>query len=207
MEDSLDLLDRIDDLRERKTVLRHSFYVRWSEGSLTRDDLALYAGQYRHAVVALADAAEAGSDPEHAAEERAHVDLWDEFAAAAGTEAPAEALPETAECARRWTAEGDELDRLVTLYAIEASQPPISKTKLEGLMAHYGFERGQGTEYFEVHSDRDHEHAARSRELIAAGARAEDEERLLARAADVLDANWTLLDGVERKLGANSGNS
>ena len=59
------------------------------------------------------------------------------------------------------------------LYAIESAQPAISRTKLDGLVEHYGFEEGPATEYFSLHSERDHEHAAQSRQLI--------EERLAGR--------------------------
>jgi len=77
----MQLLDRIDEARERWDVLRHPFYVRWERGELKRDELAFYAGEYRHAVVALADAAAASGDADHAREEREHVTLWDDFVA------------------------------------------------------------------------------------------------------------------------------
>ncbi|MBA2506198.1 MAG: hypothetical protein H0V29_09660, partial [Thermoleophilaceae bacterium] len=90
----MNLFDRIDAARARWNVLEHPFYVRWSAGKLSHEDLALYSSQYRHAVVALADAAE-GS--EHAAEERAHVEVWEGFMAALGA-STAEPFEETAEC-------------------------------------------------------------------------------------------------------------
>src|SRR5262249_8318767 len=46
--------DRIEESRARHNVLEHPFYVRWSAGELTREELARYAGQYRHATEALA---------------------------------------------------------------------------------------------------------------------------------------------------------
>src|SRR5439155_499848 len=63
----MNLIERIDEARTRWNVLDHPFYVRWERGELTRDDLAYYAGEYRHAVVALAAAAAVGGDHEHAA--------------------------------------------------------------------------------------------------------------------------------------------
>ena len=45
---------RIEESRARHNVLEHPFYVRWSEGDLTADELARYSGQYRHATEALA---------------------------------------------------------------------------------------------------------------------------------------------------------
>ena len=122
----MNLIERIDDARRRWNVLDHPFYLRWERGELTRDELAFYAGEYRHAVVALADAAAIGGDPEHAAEETAHVALWDDFAAA--LEAPLDRKPttETQECITAWQAE-DSLEARAILYAVESSQPDVSQ--------------------------------------------------------------------------------
>jgi pyrroloquinoline-quinone synthase len=192
----MQLLDRIDEARERWNVLRHPFYVRWERGELSRDELAFYAGEYRHAVVALAGAAASSGDEGHAREEREHVSLWDDFAAALDAPAGREPLPQTRECAEAWSPE-DELEALAVLSAIEASQPAISETKLRGLVDHYGFEAGTpGTRYFELHSERDVEHAREARAWLAERAGPEDGGRLAAAAEAALRANWTLLDGV-----------
>ena len=191
----MDVVARIEAAASRWNVLDHPFYQRWSAGELTRDELAEYAAQYRHAVVALADAAEASGDADHAREEREHVALWDAFADGCGSVA-ASATAETRECAEAWTAGHDRLERLAILYAIESAQPAISQTKLEGLLGHYGFEEGPATEYFALHAERDHEHAAKSRELLEKLATEEDAPRLAARAEAAAKGNWRLLDGV-----------
>jgi pyrroloquinoline quinone (PQQ) biosynthesis protein C len=99
-----------------------------------------------------------------------------------------------------WSPE-DELEALAVLYAVESAQPEISRTKLDGLVRHYGFDvGGAATAYFEVHSERDHEHAAESRRVLAERARPEDEDRLVAAAERALAGNWTLLDGVEARI-------
>lgn len=205
----MDLLDRLDAARERWNVLRHPFYRRWSEGGLTRDELAFYAGEYRHAVVALAEASEAAAEAcerdlraelaDHAREERAHVELWDRFADALEADLGREPLAETVECARAWRAAADELEGLAVLYAVEASQPAISQTKLEGLGRHYGMAPGSSaSDYFTLHAERDHEHAARSRTLLEERLADVDEDRLVTLAEAALEGNWRLLDGVER---------
>ena len=191
----MDVVTRIEAAAARWNVLDHSFYQRWSAGELTRAELAEYAAQYRHAVVALADAAAAAGDEEHAREEREHVALWDAFADGCGSVA-ADANAETVECAEAWTAGTDRLERLAILYAIESAQPAIAQTKLDGLTSHYGFEPGAATEYFELHAERDHEHAAHSRELLMKLATDEDAPRLAARAEAAAHGNWRLLDGV-----------
>jgi pyrroloquinoline-quinone synthase len=193
----MSLADRIDAARDRWNVLRHPFYTRWERGELTRPELAFYAGEYRHAVVALADAAAAAGDPEHAREEAAHVALWDAFADA--LEAPLDREPtrQTNACATAW-ARTDPLEALAVLYAVESAQPAISETKLRGLVGHYGFAPdGDGTEYFALHAERDKEHARAARAQLARIA-PEDEGRLAAAAEEALRANWLLLDGVER---------
>jgi pyrroloquinoline-quinone synthase len=191
----LDVVARIEAAAARWNVLEHPFYQRWSAGELTHAELAEYAAQYRYAVVALADAAAAAGDDEHAREEREHVALWDAFAEGCGSVA-ADASDATLECATSWTAGEDRLERLAVLYAIESAQPAISQTKLDGLLGHYGFEEGPATEYFSLHAERDFEHAAHSRELLEKLATDEDAARLAARAEAAARGNWRLLDGV-----------
>ena len=205
------LFDRLADAHRRCNVLEHPFYARWSSGDLTREELSWYAGEYRHAVIALADATAAtarAAEPEvraqiddHAAEEAEHVALWDAFAHAVDADLQQEPAAETAECAAAWTAAGDALEGLVVLYAIESAQPAISRTKLEGLVEHYGLDEGPATEYFALHAERDNDHAAQSRRLIQDRLSDADEDRLVAVAEDALRGNWTLLDGVERHFG------
>lgn len=191
------VIERIDEARARWNVLDHPFYLRWERGELSREELAFYAGEYRHAVTALAKAAAAGGDAEHAAEERAHVDLWDSFAAALDAPLDREPTPETQECAAAWRS-GDSLEARAVLYAIESGQPDVSRTKLTGLVEHYGFSAGsKGTAYFELHAERDHEHAAASADVLRRTA-AEDADRLVEAATEALKGNWRLLDGVER---------
>jgi pyrroloquinoline-quinone synthase len=205
-EPNVDFFNRLESVRERWNVLDHPFYVRWSRGELRPDELALYASEYRNVVAALAEAvaaaaAETDGLDDHAAEEAAHVALWDAFAAAVGADLARDPLAETDQCVESWTAGRDALEHLVATYAIESGQPVISRTKLEGLLEHYGFEEGPATEYFSLHAELDEHHAAHSRALIEERLADADLDRLLAVAEAALRGNWALLDGVERAQG------
>jgi pyrroloquinoline quinone (PQQ) biosynthesis protein C len=199
----MQFFEELDAVRERWNVLNHPFYTRWSEGTLTSEELAYYSGQYRHAVVALAQATSAAADAEpslepHATEEAAHVALWDDFVTAVGGDSAAAPAPETDACARTWAKDAPLLETLVGIYAIEAAQPAISATKAAGLRDRYGIDAPAATAYFDLHEHLDVEHAEAGRAFIEARLDGADRDALLARAEEVLQANWELLDGVER---------
>ena len=203
---SSDVWQRIEQARARWNVLEHPFYQRWSAGELSREELAEYSGQYRHATAAIArlsaEIAESAPEAEraellrHAAEEEAHIALWDGFVDAVGGEVAAAPTPETEECIEAWAAKDSRLAQLGRLYAIESGQPAISKTKREGLAAHYGIGDGPGNEYFRLHETADVEHAAEGRSLIEAHLDGAEADVVVEAAEAAFKANWRLLDGV-----------
>jgi pyrroloquinoline-quinone synthase len=210
----LDFFSRLEQVSSANNVLEHPFYQRWSAGELSARDLAIYSGQYRHAVLALAEASQRAAElaegeervelENHAREEDAHVALWDRFVAATGGDTAAAPAEGTTECVRAWEGEGrDLLEHLVALYAIESAQPAISQVKTEGLRISYGFSNEpEATAYFDLHAERDIAHAASERELIEPRLAGADEESLLAHAEQVMRGNWRLLDAVEELCAA-----
>ena len=143
------LISRLDELCRDNNVLEHPFYVRWSAGELTRPELTCYAGEYGHAVHALAQVSRAAAQEAppprradldaHADEEDAHIGLWERFAGSVGCTGARMPLPLSARCVTSWTAGKTLLEHLSVLYVIEGTQPQISTTKLEGLVEHYGY--------------------------------------------------------------------
>lgn len=204
----MDFWSRLQDVQNRWNVLEHPLYQRWNAGELSLEELGFYAGEYRHAVTALAaasvNAAELATDPaekallaHHAEEEASHIALWDRFAAAVNADLSATPTTQTSHCAEAWTgADATLAQHLVALYAIESAQPAISETKAAGLHKFYGFEKGDDTAYFDLHATLDCEHAAQAKAMLEKRLSSEDHDALLDHAEQVLKANWELLDGV-----------
>ena len=130
------------------------------------------------------------------------MELWDEFASVLGADLDRSPRPETAglpgvldrRSRRAGGPRGGVHDRV-------GPARRSRETKLEGLLERYGFEEGPATEYFSLHAELDHEHAAQLAELIDERLADADLERLLAIAEGALKGNWELLDGVERHFG------
>lgn len=201
----------------QRRLLDHPFYNAWSKGELTRDALRTYAAQYYHWVLAFPtwlSATHANADDLELRqeilenlidEERGpdnHPELWLRFCDALGLDRDevrnVELLPETRQAIESMRVVSRSMHpaaSLAALYAYEAQQPDVMKTKREGLRDLYTLT--SGLEYFEVHETLDVEHSAGEAAMI--------EKHGAGRAAEIdsavrtaLDATYTLLDGVER---------
>lgn len=188
----------LDDVTARWNLLEHSFYQRWTKGTLTRDELCDYIGQYAHVVRAVpgwlqqvrgGDSAELAA---HAAEERSHIALWDKFGEAFGLSAEAIRTAPANLATAKLIRCGDELaakgGAAPVVWALETQTPAVAGAKLAGLSAFYGIGANGGGEYFAVHERLDVEHAAQLRALCPAGSR---------EAAEMSAALWDLLTSVE----------
>ncbi|PIR49946.1 pyrroloquinoline quinone biosynthesis protein PqqC, partial [Candidatus Peregrinibacteria bacterium CG10_big_fil_rev_8_21_14_0_10_54_7] len=161
-------LSQFDDLIASRSLLRHPFYVAWSRGELTLDDLRVYAKEYFQlarrvpAIVervreralerepALVDAIE-----HNLQEEREHTELWKRFARSLGIpeeellsyEPSAEVLDAVEGLVQG--AEGTFEEAVATMYALERELPEISQTKKEGLARFYGLKSEDAHIYFD----------------------------------------------------------
>jgi pyrroloquinoline-quinone synthase len=189
----------LDGVTARWNLLEHSFYQRWTMGTLTREELCDYIEQYAHvvrAVPAWLGQVQGGDSVElarHAAEESSHVEMWERFGAAIGLSpdeirsAPANAA--TAKLVQKGNELAAEGQAAAVVWALEAQTPAVAGAKLAGLSTFYGIGADDGGQYFAVHQHLDIEHSAELRALCSDGA-----ERA---AAAMSEALWDLLTSVE----------
>lgn len=215
-------IDAIDTRIAERHLLLHPFYAAWTAGTLPREALARYAGQYYafesnlprflNALAARAENPEARAallanarDEEQGAGN--HPELWLRFAEALGLErssvigAPLEASTQALVDTYREAAEsGPVVAGVAALYAYESQLPAVAEAKIAGLKEHYGFGEGEGHRrglaFFEVHRTIDVHHAAEERRIVAEAGE-DGEGPAAALAVDrALEAWWNFLSGI-----------
>jgi pyrroloquinoline-quinone synthase len=188
-------------------LLSHPFYRRWEAGSLSEDELASYAEQYRHIERALPGTLStiAGALPQGRARDlveanladelgspEPHAELFESFASAAGAAPDVRATPSTAALLAvvRTTASNDPAAALAMVAAYEVQAADIAGSKSDGLRRHYGLDE-EGTRFWDVHRTQEAEHAGWSMEALAElGA---DPDVVLAAAIVSADSWWLFL--------------
>jgi pyrroloquinoline-quinone synthase len=217
-------LEALDSLVSEKHLLKHPFYVMWTQGRLSRENIREYAiSYYPHVAAFPRYVSGVHSGCEDAAlrqelldnlieEERGeanHPALWRRFAAALGaSESDLAVRPRTPEVGdaiaefSRATREGSVAEGLAALYAYESQIPEISKTKREGLAAYYGIDDPEAVRFFTVHETADVWHRQVEREALGHVAKSDEQrQRALEAAGRCLDALNRALDGVMRENG------
>jgi pyrroloquinoline-quinone synthase len=189
----------LDQTVTRWNLLDHSFYQRWTQGTLTRDELCDYVKQYGHVVRAVPRWLEQvrGGDTaqlaRHVDEERSHEALWATFGEALGLTSEAIRTAPANEATARLLARGDKLveqgQAAAVVWALEAQTPAVAGAKLAGLSAFYGISGDTGGKYFAVHEHLDVEHAAELRVMCKDGSDVAAEE--------MSKGLWDLLSSVE----------
>lgn len=171
----------------------HPFYVDWRMGTLPKEKLVDYSGEYGRFVATIADGWETTGHPHYAEEEREHDALWQEFRAEIGfrtaSDRPETDVLETA--ARRLFS--DAATAPGALYAFEAQQPKTAQSKLDGLNEHYAVTE-RGKEYFRVHAS-DFAEAEELRRVVEGMSEA-DFARTKTACAVMCATMWSALDAV-----------
>jgi len=203
------------------SMLKHPFYVAWSEGKLSKEILQEYAKQYYAHVRAFptyVSAVHSHCDDletrqmllenliEEEQGEEYHPELWLRFAESLGVTRDevrnAELLPTTKNSVARLkqlTQSVDYREGLAALYAYETQIPAICESKIDGLKKHYGFAEPKHYEYFSVHMEADREHSAAERRMLGGYIDNQNFEPVRASVNRVLDALWEMLSGVCRR--------
>jgi pyrroloquinoline-quinone synthase len=215
----MDLLERIDALIAERHLLKHPFYTKWREGTLTREALQEYARQYyafESTFPRLLSALHTRSDrpdvrqslldnlwdEEHG--EVNHAELWLRFGEGIGAGRESIRGAELNSGTRAlldayWASVTDApiAAGIAALYAYEGQVPEVATEKIRGLVEQYGVDDARTLAFFTVHSTLDVEHSGAERSMIAALAPTEaDEEAVLASTRAALDGWWGFLDAV-----------
>lgn len=210
------ILEMLDSLIEQHHLLKHPFYRAWTEGSLPKESLRVYAEQYYQHVRSFPENLKqlAGRTTgklaeiveENVAEElnpaAPHPELWREFARALGVSDAAldEARPFPGVAAlldtyEEASSQGSPAQAVACFYAYEAQVPEIAKQKIAGLKRYYGITDSRALEYFTVHEEADVRHRAAWRNWLASEKDA-DSFGVLCAAERSLKALWGALDAV-----------
>lgn len=218
-----ELVNRIDTLVNQHHLLKHPFYVAWSEGALSLPALQDYAVQYYKHVLAFPtylSAVHARTDDEELRHELlknlmdeegyspTHPQLWLQFASGLGLE------PEVVKKAGTWPETRQLIDSfrsicahssigaaVACLYAYESQIPAVCEVKIDGLRKFYGIEDPKTYEYFTVHIQADIAHADSERRLLKGLLNEQEMDAVEKDVRRVLQGLWQLLSGVGRRHG------
>ena len=203
----MNLIKRIDQMIEERSLLKHPFYQMWSDGKLTQESLAGYSKEYFQLVKAVPSFMTPIIDKapdsvvseliENQQEESDHVKPWISFAVELGISEDEltsyTGLPKTQKAV-------SDLNSLMNtfeggscaMYAFEKEIPKISQTKLDGLAEFYGMTSKEATEYFKLHTEADIRHAASWRNILEKSST--DSNNLIEIADKSISAQNLLLD-------------
>jgi pyrroloquinoline-quinone synthase len=203
----MNLIKRIDEMIEERSLLKHPFYEMWSDGKLTVESLAGYSKEYFQLVKAVpsfmspiiekAPESVKAELIDNQQEEADHIKPWIKFAGQLGISENELTNYEGLEKTKK--AVSDLTDLMNTyeggscaMYAFEKEIPKISQTKLDGMAQFYGMTNDEATEYFKLHTEADIRHAAAWRNILETSSTNTDE--LIQVADKSISAQNLLLD-------------
>ena len=177
----MNLIQRIDQIIEERSLLKHPFYEMWSDGKLTQESLAGYSKEYFQLVKAVpefmtpiiekAPNSVITELTENQQEESDHIKPWISFAGELGVSN--DELISYSGLDKTKKAVSDLSELMTTfdggacaMYAFEKEIPKISQTKLDGLSEFYQITNDNATEYFKLHTEADIRHTASWRNIL-----------------------------------------
>ena len=203
----MNITQKIDEMIEERSLLKHPFYQAWSDGKLTKESLAGYSKEYFQLVkevpsfmapiIQKAPESVVKELVENQQEESDHIKPWIAFAEELGISEDEllsySGLPKT----RKAVSDLNELmdtfeGGACAMYAFEKEIPKISQTKLDGLAEFYGMTNDEATEYFKLHTEADIRHAASWRNILEKSST--DYDKLIEIAEKSISAQNLLLD-------------
>jgi len=204
---NLNLIKRIDEMIEERSLLKHPFYQMWSDGKLTLDSLSGYSKEYFQLVKAVpsfmtpiiekAPNSVISELINNQHEESIHIQSWIKFAGELRVSEYELIHYEGLEKTRKSVLELSELMNTYeggacAMYAFEKEIPKISQTKLDGLAEFYGISNENATEYFKLHTEADIRHAASWKNILEKTST--DSDNLIQIADKSISAQNLLLD-------------
>lgn len=210
------ILRGLDRLVEKHHLLKHPFYRAWSNGTLPKERLKVYAVQYYQHVREFPEnlrslasrtngelrALVAENLAEELDEVNPHPKLWREFAKAVDVEEQdldsCRLLPGIAallDTFEELSANGSFAQAVAAFYVYEAQVPEIAGQKTAGLKKFYGVTSEKALRYFAVHEEADVRHRNAWRTWL--GAQSEGDLLMALPAGErALKALWGALDAV-----------
>jgi len=203
----MNLIKKIDEMIEERSLLKHPFYEMWSDGKLTLESLAGYSKEYFQLVknvpsfmtpiIEKAPKSVISELIENQKEEADHIRPWIKFAGELGISEENLIQYSALEKTNRAVSELSELMNsyeggACAMYAFEKEIPKISQTKLDGLAQFYGMTNEEATQYFKLHTEADIRHAASWRNILQTAKSNTDDLILIAEKS--ISAQNLLLD-------------
>jgi pyrroloquinoline-quinone synthase len=203
----MNIIKKIDEMIEERSLLKHPFYQMWSDGKLTQESLAGYSKEYFQLVKSVpnfmtpiiekAPNSVTSELIENQQEESDHVKPWIAFAGELGISEDElisySGLPKTQKAVSILNELMDSFEGgACAMYAFEKEIPKISQTKLDGLAEFYGMTSNNATEYFKLHTEADIRHAASWRNILEKSST--DSNNLIEIADKSISAQNMLLD-------------
>ena len=198
----------VDSALAQCRLLSHPFYVRWTQGEVTMDELQRYAAQYRHFEAAVPSVLQSVADSARTdgirtqarailADETGgpatHLELFDRFSRAldAPSSAPSPAMQRLLDTYRECADSGD-VAGLSAVLAYETQSAAIAATKADGLRAHGLVSDDVALAFWDVHARVDNEHTEWALQALADAV--EEPAPVTAPARAAAQAWWAFLD-------------